>query len=304
MGSWLARIIHPALLFVVVAWGLNFTLVKVTYWGINPQAVAVLRWAGTLAIMAVIMRAAGQNWRMDREDWIKVSIAGFIANGVYMILFLEGMNQVTPAQGAITLATAPIFTALFAMMAKQDRFRIAWLIGSVIAFGGVALATLSGAHDAGGSVQGALIVLVSAIVWAYSVILMKPILSRHHPIKVMATSLVGAGAALIPYGGPGVLRLNMPVIPWQSWLCLVYLITIAGAGAFVAYYKALQDIGPSRTAMVQYLVPPVAAVFAWLLVQAPLHVEQLIGLALALGGIWIGSRRPDPQPPLEPAAVD
>ena len=301
MGSRLAQIIHPALLFVVVAWGLNFTIVKVAYWDVNPPAVAILRWAGTVAMMALIMRWAGQDWRMDREDWVRLSVAGFIANGVYMILFLEGMNQVTPAQGAITLATAPIFTALFAIFAKQDRFRPAWLIGSIIAFAGVALATLGGASDAGGSVKGVVIVLISAVVWAFSVILMKPILSRHHPIKVMATSLLGAGLALIPYGIPGLARLDWGHIRWQSWWSLVYLVVFAGAGAFVAYYKALQDIGPSRTAMVQYLVPPVAAVFAWLIVGAPLHIEQLIGLLLALGGLWIGSRRPDAQPPLEPA---
>lgn len=291
MSSWIGRFVHPALVFVVLAWGINFSVVQVAYLTLPTMVVAVLRWAGTMALMALIMRGAAQDWKMSRVDWIRSICAGFVANGIYMILFLEGMARVSAAQGAITLATAPIFTAFFAILAGQDRFRWWLALGSVIAFSGVAFAALGGGGKMEGSVLGVLVVLASAVVWAFSVIMMKPLLAVHHPIKVMATSLIGAGIALVPYGAGAVFALSWATVSAASWAALAYLIVIAGAGAFVAYYKALQDIGPSRTSMVQYVVPPVAALGSWAIQHKPIHAMQLLGLLLALGGIWLGSLR-------------
>jgi drug/metabolite transporter (DMT)-like permease len=292
--SRIGRFIHPALLFVVLAWGINFSVVQIAYEKpLSPPVVAVIRWVGTVLVMALVMRLAAQNWKMSRADWLRAILAGFIGNGVYMILFLEGMARVTAAQGAIALATAPIFTAFLAILVGQDKFRWWLAIGSAVAFTGVALATMGVGDPSAEPVNGlgVLIVVVSAVVWAFSIVIMKPLLNTHHPIKVMSTSLLGAGAALVPYGIGSAIALDWGGVSARGWGALAYLILIAGAAAFVAYYKALQDIGPSRTTMVQYLVPPVAAIASWAIQGKPIHAIQIAGLALALGGLWLGSLR-------------
>jgi drug/metabolite transporter (DMT)-like permease len=61
--------------------------------------------------------------------------------------------------------------------------------------------------------------------------------------------------------------------------------------------------GPARPSMLLLLVPPLAAIEAWLLFDERLGPVQIAGFLLALGGVLLGRSRPqaDKEPVTEPA---
>jgi len=208
-----------------------------------------------------------------------------------MVLFLEGMQRTSAAQGAITLSTAPIFIGIFSVLARQERFRLTLLIGSMIAFAGVAVVVVAGGGQVEGSLLGTGLVLASAIVWAYSVIVVRPLLAGMHAISAFTLTFPGAAIALIPYGAKAVAETKWGEISFVGWIALGYLVLVAGVLAFVAYYRGVADVGPNATSMTQFFIPPTAALGAWLLLGQPMTVGQAIGLAIVIGGVVYASRR-------------
>lgn len=305
MKYWPKSFPHPALVFVVLAWGFNFAVIKIAYHDFSPPALALIRFLGMWPVLLGATWLLGGTFRYPAgPDRTRIIWAGFLASGLYMVLFLEGMQRSGAAQGAITLATAPIFIGLFGVLAKQEPFRWQLLIGSLTAFVGVAIVVLAGNGKVEGTLLGTLLVLASAVVWAWSVIVMRPLLTDAAPVSVLTLSFPGAAIALIPYGGLAVWRTDWSKVSGAGWLALAYLVLVAGVLAFIAYYRGIAEVGPNRTSMTQFFIPPTAAVGAWILLGQPITLGQAFGLAVVILGVYVGSRKPrhrESAPVLEPA---
>lgn len=286
--SWPRWLPNPWLTIVALTWGINFSIIKLAYRDFSPEAVALLRFVAMLPLLWLIALAARQLKKVEKGDWPRLLWLGFLASGVYMILFLEGMERASPAQGAIAIATAPIFMALFSILRGQDSFRWSLVWGSALAFGGVVLAS-PWQKTATGSPMGTVLVVIAAVVWAWSAVGMKTIMEKYPALSAITLSLPGAGLALVPYGLGDVTRLDWPAVTGVGWFAMIYFTVIAGALGFTLYYKGLSEVGPARTGLVQYVIPPIAAIGAYFILRDPMIWRQWAGLALALSGVLVGS---------------
>lgn len=284
---------HPALVFVVLSWGLNFSVIKLAYRDFSAPAVALLRFLGMVPFLLLAVRLTGGSLvPKSRAMRTRLLWGGFLGSGAYMILFLEGMARTGAAQGAITLATAPIWISLFAVLLGQEESRWTLAIGSLLAFLGVAVVVLAGGNGAGGTILGTILVLASAVVWAVSVVVLRPALAETDAISALTIGFPMAGLVLIPYGARAVYETDWAAVTGVGWVSLAYLVIVAGVLAFAAYYRGIAVVGPARTSMTQFFIPPTAAFFAWVVLGQPLNIWQLVGLAIVVLGVIIGSRRP------------
>lgn len=293
--TWPRRWPHPGLFFVVLAWGLNFSVIRESYKSFSPEAVAVLRWAGMVPWMYFLAKLAKQDLAMDKPTKWKVWFAGFLSSGVYMAVFVAGMANTSATQGSIALATAPIWITWFAMGLRQEAFRWSAVFGPLVAFSGVVL-VISKAGPGQGTIQGTALCLLSAVIWAASVVYLRPILKEQPALKVMTVSLPAAGLAVVPYGMAGVLRVDWAHVTPLGWACMAYLVLVAGSLAFVAYYKTIEDLGPARAGIAQFLVPPTAMV-----IESCVHWRlpvwtQVVGVGVVLVGVWLSTRTRRPEP--------
>jgi drug/metabolite transporter (DMT)-like permease len=278
---------------VVLAWGLNFSVIKLAYQDFSPATVALLRFCGMLPVLILVAKIAGSNLVWPKDDWLKILWVGFLNSGLYMVLFLAGMQGTGATQGAIALATAPVWMSVFAVVFRQESFRWNLILGAILAFAGVALVILGGpVANFSGKPLGTLLVLASALVWAYSVIVMKPLVSRYGALTIFTLSLPGALLALIPYGiWARVWETDWSAVTPTGWGALAYLILVAGVAAFLAYYKGLADVGAVQTSLTQFFIPPTAAFFSWLILKQNLSFLQFAGLFVLIAGVFWATRR-------------
>jgi drug/metabolite transporter (DMT)-like permease len=206
--------------------------------------------------------------------------------GLYMVLFLQGMEGTTPAEGAIILASAPIFTFFLSCALKQEAFTWPALLGSTIAFVGVGIVILGGSPAQGhGSLLGNLTVLVSAVVWALNVVAMRPLLAKYDATRVFTLSLPGALPVALAFGLLPALHYDYLGFSLVGWLSFGQMTVLSGVIAFVAYYVGVNQIGAIRAGMYQFCVPPLAAVFQWIVFGKPLGWLQWAGMLVVLAGM-------------------
>ena len=124
---------HQALLFLIGAallWSSGGLLIKMVVW--HPLAIAGMR----SAIAAVFMII----WRRGvRFNWSPAQIYGALAYAATVILFVIA-NKMTIAANAILLQyTAPVYTAILAVLLLKERTsRLDWITISIV-IGGMAL---------------------------------------------------------------------------------------------------------------------------------------------------------------------
>lgn len=268
-----------------LSWGFNFVALKELYREMTPPAVSLVRYGVMFVLLVLICLVKRHRLVPAREDFWRIQAVGFIAMGAYMVLFMDGMKGTTPAEGAIVLATAPIFTFLLSCVMKQEKFSGSALVGSLIAFAGVVLVILGGSAAGHGSLQGNLTILAASVVWAGGAVMMKPLLNRYAPVAVLTMAMPGALPVLLPYGLAATLATNFSRISPTAWFNFATVAIMSGVVAFVCFYTGLRQIGASAAVLYQYFVPPIAAFFAWVVMGKALGPVQFVGLAVVLGGV-------------------
>ena len=278
------------LTLVVIFWGFNFVAMKLLYDQMEPAALALLRFLGVWALLVVYCAIRRESLKLPREDAVRILMCGFTAMGLYMVPFLEGLKRTAPANCAIILATAPLFTIIFSWITRQEKSSLPALIGSGISFVGVAIVISGGAHHAGeDSLFGDLLVLSSALVWGWATILMRPLLQKYSSVQLFTMSLPGALPVLLPYGLASIFSHPIHGFTPVGWLLFGHITVLSGVVAFVCFYAGFKQTSAATTTMYQFFIPPTAAIFGWLVMKTPLSMVQLVGILVVICGVWIVS---------------
>jgi len=281
-----------ALLTVVLVWGYNFIAVKQLYHEMSPQAVALARALGMFALLIPICLLLKQSMRPKPGTGLLVLAFGFLSMGLYLILFFVGMQGSGAAEGAIMLATAPLFTTLFAVLLKQEKSNAGVWLGAAAALCGVSLVVWGGGGRTGNNELYNLIVLSSAAVWGISAVTAKILSASYTPLQTLTLSMPGGLIAMIPFGCRAFLSTDWAALSWHAWALLGYLIVAAGILGFALFYSGVRAIGAPGAMLYQYLISPTTALLSWALLGRPLHTSQFVGLAIVLAGVgWASKAR-------------
>ena len=75
-------------------------------------------------------------------------------------------------------------------------------------------------------------------------------------------------------------------MPWQAWAAILYMGLFGSAVAYVLYYWLLRYLEASQLSAFTYLLPVLATILGILTLGEKGSWMQLVGGALALGGVY------------------
>lgn len=131
---------------------------------------------------------------------------------------------------------------------------------------------------------GEVYALVCAVVWASAVVMYKHVSETMTANTLNLTkNVIGLGLLL-----PTALlveQLNIPQLPWQTWLIVAASGYVGIALADTLFIQALRVIGASRTAVVASLYSPFVVLLSILFLGERLNVWQGLGFVMILAGI-------------------
>lgn len=296
------------LVLTVLAWGYNFIALKILYAEVSPAAAALMRHVIMFFVLVGVCKLffsspspssfsreneEGSSGGPARVNWLwggwRVGLFGALSMGIYMILFLEALVRTSAPEGAIVIATAPLFTALFAVLAKQEAPSVHVLVGALVAFAGVVLVVFGGSELRLDHLIGNLLMLISAVAWALSAVVSRPLVKERNAIVVLTQSMPAALVVLIPYAIMDTLATPWLALSWESYLAFGHFTILAGALGFAGFFYGVQRIGASGSMYYQFGVAPVATLFAWLFLGDTLHPVQILGMGVVLTGVVLAT---------------
>lgn len=274
----------------VASWGLNFVALKEAYKEIHAPALTLLRFLTMWGSLVLVCVWRKESLRYPREDALKLLYLGFMSLGVYIFLFMEGMRGSGATEGSILLQLSPVFTALLAAGLRQERFSWPALGGALVAFGGSALILYGPAGDHENKLLSNVIVMCSAFMWAYSVTIMRPLLVKYSPLRVLTLSMPGAIPVMLAYGLIPALHQDWRAVDLYGWEMFFHIAIISGVVAFLCFYQGVKQVGATGATLYQFLVPAAAMVFALLIQGFRPTSHQLLGFVVVLAGVGYASR--------------
>lgn len=238
------------------------------------------------ALMAPIWLLAGGGWpdrAVLRLHALRSAVVATMAG-----LFFWGLVRLPMAEGMALSFIAPLVALYLAAVVLGERIRRTAIIASLCGLAGVAViaaARLGGEGVAPGSAAGIAAILLSAVLYAWNIILQRQQALLAGPLDVALFQNLFVAAILI-----------VPAPCAASWPSGPVLRDVAAGAVFAAAALMLLSWGYAR-AEAQALLPLEYTAFVWAALAGwywfaeAVTMATLAGTALIVAGCWIATRR-------------
>jgi drug/metabolite transporter (DMT)-like permease len=274
------------LLLLAALWGASYLFIKIGLDDLSPAGIVFTRTAlAALVLMPFAIRGGGMAPLWRRAPGL--AALGFIQVAAPFLLISAGEQHIASSLTGILVASAPIFTAIFAIWVDQsERLSTYGVVGVVIGILGVAV--LLGVDVSGSGLGGGLMVVLASAGYAIGGFALKRYFHGYQPLALVAGTMTASAVMTLP--------LFLIALPSHVGLDTVGAISALGLGgtgiAFVIYYTLNREIGPTRTSLVAYIAPVFALVYGVTLLHEKFGATTALGIVLIVGGSWLAAKAP------------
>ncbi len=281
------------LLLTTLIWAANYPVTKFGLERLDIFVFNSIRYVVAFAMLTGLLAATRQWFRIPPEDRGPLIRLGVLTGIVYQLAFIVGIHLTTAGNTAVLLSTSPLWTALIQARITRTRIRTAMIAGLLISLTGIVLIVLgSGKRIEFGSnaILGDLVCLAAAMFWALSTNLQKPLLHRYSTVQLSVVTLGIGALGLSAIAVPSWTQFRWSEIPFPYIAAALASGALSIGFANVIWTYGVEHIGPSRTASFNNLVPILAFIISYLVLDEAVTILQGIGAVITIAGVWISRR--------------
>lgn len=285
-----AGVLGAALLLL---WSTGYPAARIALDHASPFTLLTLRFGIAGLIYAALALRAGV-WPRG-PALLHSAVVGALSLAVqFGALYLAAALGVNVGICALVIGTMPIVTALMGLPFGEVVRPLQW-VGFALGFAGVALTVAESIGPGHGAVPPlAYLALVLGLLGASAGTLYQKRLGSAVDLRGgLAVQHLVATALLAPFALAEGLRVDASLALAAS---LGWLIAANSVVAFALLFVLLKRGAVSRVATLFFLMPPVTAVFDFLVLGDALTASKVAGLAIAAAGVWLATRIPRTQP--------
>jgi drug/metabolite transporter (DMT)-like permease len=262
---------------VVIAFSLSSTLVKRA----ETPGVLVAFWRLTIASVVWNLYLVVRGQRVTMEQARRALVPGAFF-GLNLAIFFAGAIKNSVANAALIGSLAPFFIVPIGARLFRERHDPRALLFAVIAFAGVGIVLFSGPANGDASLKGNVFGLVAMVLLVGFVVSTRYFRRDMDVAVFMATICPIAAIAVLPLALANGDVTGLTGRGWTYTLILTFLSGVAANGLMVFAQKSIQ-IG--TIAVAQVVQPALAVVWSFLLLGEEVRGGQVVGIALAIGGL-------------------
>ena len=254
---------------LTLAWGFNWTAMKLALAEVPPWIFRSLCLGLGSAVLFLVLRLGGQRIPLPRGHWLRLIMLALLNITGWNMLVAFGLAMIPSGRASILAYTMPVLSIPLSLWLLGERLTVAKAIGFALGLAGLALLLGEGYAALGAAPLGTLLVLGAAASWALGAVLQKK-----YPIAM----------------APG---------PYTAWIMLLGGVPIFIGAALFEDPRALAHLGAGAVFGIAYnvLIAFAFAHWAWIKLATSVSVTVfslsilVIPVVAVLGGmVFLGER--------------
>jgi drug/metabolite transporter (DMT)-like permease len=273
------------LLALASIWGSSFLFIELALRDLAPSTLILLRMASGALALGAYIRLRGRSFAVLRPYVLPLALLGVVNTAIPFFLIAWGQQYIDSGLASIFNASAPLFTALFAIgYDRSQRATGSRLAGILVGFAGVVL--LVGFEVTGGekAVAGGLAVVAASACYAIGGLYAGRRFDGLPPSLVAFGALCWSTLAVLPLG---LAQASSP--GWEALLSVLYHGVLATGAGYLLYFGLIAGAGAAKAVLVTYLVPSLALVYGAAFLDEEITAVAVAGLLLVLAGVALGT---------------
>jgi drug/metabolite transporter (DMT)-like permease len=279
-------------LYIVVfclLWSFAFVAGKIGVTYCPPLILLAARFSLAGILILGIMALRGERWSLSLRDTLVFALIGVANNALYLGLGYTGLQTVSAGLGGLIVSANPVFTAVFAALLLNEQLtwrKIAGLLLGVLGVGLIVWHRMAVGTD---SLHGILFTFASLASIVAGTILFKLLAPKGSLWVGNGVQNIAAGIVLIPFALT--LASVNDVVPNLQLLGSFAFLTLGGSVlAYVIWFHLLRVCGATAASAYHFLMPPLAMLFAWIVLGEHVAFRDLLGIIPVALGIYLVTR--------------
>lgn len=247
---------------LTLAWGFNWTALKVALAEVPPWTFRSLCLGLGSLVLFLALRAGGQRLVLPHGQWGRLWLLALLNITSWNMLIAFGVALIPSGRAAILAYTMPVWAVPLSVWLLGERITGAKLVGLALGLGGLALLLGEGFVSLGAAPLGSLLVLGAALSWALGTVLQK-----RFPV-------------------------SMPAGPYTAWIMLLGGVPIFAGALLFEDLSALGNVGLPAVLGTAYnvFIAFAFAHWAWIKIatSVPVSVFSISMLIIPVVGVLSG----------------
>jgi drug/metabolite transporter (DMT)-like permease len=270
---------------LTLAWGFNWTAMKVALAEVPPWTFRSLCLGLGAAVLFAALRAGGQRLVLPTGQWRRLWLLALLNITSWNMLVAFGVGMIPSGRAAILAYTMPVWAVPLSVWLLGERITRAKLVGLALGLGGLVLLLAESFSGLGSAPLGSFLVLGAALSWALGTVLQK-----RFPVQ-LPVGLYTAWIMLL--GGVPIFVGALLFDDWEAlrnvsviaWLGTTYNVVIAFAFAHWAWIKIATSVPVSVFSISMLLIPVVGVLCGMLFLGERPAWPEYTALALVLAAL-------------------
>ena len=270
----------PYLLICVapVVWGLSGVLVR--WAGLPGKEHIIIFWRSSFALaffFVVILVARDVRLFRPGERPVLLVSSG-LATAAYTICAFKAYNLIEIGPATFIIYLSPVFVALLAPLVLKEKLERSTILCLTIALAGTGLLSWGQTGGSGHSrLEGALLALAGALLWAILMLIWKKLRETHSPLTIGLWTNGVCALVYAPFAIP-----QTALVTAKGWASIaVFGIVVIGAAGLIFMY-AIKRVKAQDAGLLSYIEPVSAMLLGFILLGEVPHWQDFVGAALII----------------------
>ncbi len=281
---------HVGALICIGMWGVSFVSTKVMLnHGMHPVEIYIDRFLLAYVLILLLKRTRwfSYNWR----DEGLLCLCGMLSGSVYFLAENFALEYTLVSNVSLLTSMSPLITAmLVGLLYKSERPGRGMILGSFIAFIGVACIIFNSSFNVEIKPLGDMLAIMAAFSWAlYSLVLKK--LDATYDVWFISRKTFFYGVLTsLPFliMEPPHFSVSDILGCWPVLGNLLFLGVGASLIGYLLWARTVKVMGAVKANNYMYFQPIFTMVFSVIFLHEVVTFFGYLGCALILGGLWLG----------------
>lgn len=270
-----------ALFCTYFIWGSTYLAIRFGIESFPPFLMAGTRFTVAGLILYGVMRFLGVP-NPTKRQWLGASAVGILlpALGNGTVCYVQ--QTVSSSVAALSIATAPIWMAIFSSIWGHKITNKEWL-GIAVGFIGIVMLNVGGSLR--GDLSSAILLIFAAASWSFGSVWSKRLAMPSGLMASAAQMLAGGMVLLVVSALQGeTWPQNISV---KSWGAMLFLVLLGSLVAYSAYQYLLKTVRPLVASSNTFVNPVVAFIVGIWLANEHVATMEFVALAVILVGVYL-----------------
>ena len=270
-------------------WSFAFVAGKIGVTDCPPLILLTARFSLAGVLILGISAVRKEGWSLSWRDVAVFAVLGVANNALYLGLGYTGLQTVSAGLGGLIVSANPVFTAVLAAVLLGEALTWRKVLGLALGITGVAMIVWHRIAVGSDSLHGVMFTLASLASIVAGTILFKLLAPKGSLWIGNGIQNIAGGLALLPFAFT--LSDVSAIVPSARLLGAFAFLVLGGSIlAYLIWFHLLKVCGATAASAYHFVMPPLAMLFAWLVLGEHLAFRDLLGIIPVALGIYLVTR--------------